>query len=184
MAANQTFSDLCATHSRALFQIAARMLRDRHTAEDVCQQAFLKAWQQLSDGEAPEHLKAWLTRVVINECLRLIRHRKVETRGQAVLALSRGEQVYSEPDGSLAGRPGLEAPARATLLAALNHLPDLTRAVLVLRLMHGLSGNEVKELLGCSAAEVSRRLYHGMEQLRRKLASDAAAPLEVSGYEP
>jgi DNA-directed RNA polymerase specialized sigma24 family protein len=54
--------------------------------------------------------------------------------------------------------------------AALRELPDLTRAVVVLRIMQGMSGNEVKGLLGCSAAEVSRRLYSGMEQLRTLLS--------------
>jgi RNA polymerase sigma-70 factor, ECF subfamily len=180
---DQALSDLCATHGRVLFRVAAGILRDRHAAEDVCQQAFLKAWQQLSGGAAPTHLKAWLTRVTVNESLRLCRHRKVELRSQANLALSRGEQTLSERNAVFRSPWLSDTPVREALLAALNHLPDLTRAVLVLRVMHGLSGNEVKELLGCSAAEVSRRLYHGMEQLRRRLSAGSATAVEVSGHE-
>jgi RNA polymerase sigma-70 factor (ECF subfamily) len=166
-----------------LFRVAAGILKDRHAAEDVCQQAFLKACQQVTGGSAPDHLKAWLTRVVVNESLCLLRRRKVQERTLAQTALSRGVQGPAAPGGTHRDPSPPDTTVHEALLAGLDTLPDATRAVLVLRVMHGLSGNEVKEMLGCSAAEVSRRLYHGMEQLRRQLTADAATTLEVGGHE-
>ena len=59
---------------------------------------------------------------------------------------------------------------REAVVQAMDRLPETARTVVALRLMQGMSGNEVKDLLGCSASEVSRQLHAGMEQLRGLLA--------------
>ena len=53
------------------------------------------------------------------------------------------------------------------LRTSIAELPEQTQLVIVLRLVEGMSGNEVKSLLGCSASEVSRRLHNGMDHLRQ-----------------
>ena len=59
---------------------------------------------------------------------------------------------------------------RDLVLSALAQLPEPIRGVVTLRMMQEMSGNEVSELLGCSALDVSRRLHEGLDQLRRFLA--------------
>jgi RNA polymerase sigma factor (sigma-70 family) len=68
------------------------------------------------------------------------------------------------------GKQEEELENREMVIGALEKLPDTTRMVVTLRIMQQFSGNEVKELLGCSASEVSRRLHEGMELLRNLLA--------------
>ena len=58
---------------------------------------------------------------------------------------------------------------RESVLAGLAQVDERVRTVVVMRMMEGLSGNEVAEILGCSAAEVSRRLHEGMDRLRELL---------------
>ena len=62
------------------------------------------------------------------------------------------------------------AELRGMLEDSLAELPEPTQVVVVLRLLEGMAGNEVKAVLGCSASEVSRRLHHGMEHLRQRLS--------------
>ena len=145
---------------RLLFRLAYGVLRNGPAAEDVCQQAFMKAWQQRGRIRDPAGLPAWLARVVINESLRLAERQKTERRAGL-------DRARSTPH---ADAPGNEPDLPNLIGQALSKLPEATRLVVVLRVMQGMSGNEVKTLLGCSASEVSRRLHVGMEQLRGLLA--------------
>lgn len=144
-------------HGRYFFRVAYGIVRDTAAAEDACQQALLKACQQEQAIRDADRLRPWLTRVVVNESLQQLRRRRrerqaYEQRGQ--------EQMHSIGPGD----EGLAV--RETVRLALEELPEPTRTIVVLRLMNGFTGNEVKTMLGCSASEVSRRLHAGMEELR------------------
>jgi len=148
------------TSGHLCFRVAFGILRDSVAAEDACQQAYLKAWEmrgQLRDGAA---LRAWLLRVVVNESLQTLRRSKTERRVME-------NQVETRADEPSAAR---KLALRESILLAMKELPEATQAVVVMRLMDGRSGNEVKELLDCSASEVSRRLHDGIEALRELLA--------------
>ncbi|MEX0654589.1 MAG: sigma-70 family RNA polymerase sigma factor [Phycisphaeraceae bacterium] len=143
-------------HGRFYFRVAQGILRDAAAAEDACQQALLRAWQQEEAIRDVDRIRAWLTRVVVNESLQVLRKRK---REREVLADQRVQDNHS-------GDPGAGLAVRETVRLALDELPEPTRTVVVLRLINGFTGNEVKAMLKCSASEVSRRLHAGMDQLR------------------
>ena len=145
---------------RLLFRLAYSLLRDAAAAEDACQQPFLKAWEERERIRSHRALRPWLVRTVTNASLQIVRRRRIEQR--AVRAEAQGRE-----DVMIA--PVHEGDIREALLDALAKLPELTRMVVVLRVMRGMSGNEAKDLIGCSAAEVSRHLHRGLEQLRRLL---------------
>lgn len=151
-----------AAHRRTLFRLAFGVLRDAEAAEDACQAAFLKAWQQRDGIRNPDRLGGWLARTVVNESFRVRRRRKTEQKAHNDQARWRRES----------DRPAERVANRELALAALEQLPRQTRTIVVMRLMHGASGNEVARQLGCSPAEVSRRLHNGMEQLRGFLRND------------
>lgn len=174
-AGDESWGALLAERARAdgrlYFRLAYGVLRDPHGAEEACQQAMLKAWDQ-RDRIEPAKLRAWLARVVVNESLYVARRRKVEQRSTAT-------QAYRDADP---GPAPLDALAtREAVMLAMDRLPETTRTVVALRVMHGLSGNEVKDLLGCSAGEVSRQLHGGMEQLRGLLAEFRVGPASRAG---
>ena len=152
----ELLTDAVREHGRLLFRLAYGILRQSAHAEEVCQQAFLNAWEQRQTLQGPGALRAWLTKIVVNESLQFARRCRLERQGL--------ESGLSLPD--LPEVMWREADARESVTAALGKLPELTRAVVALRLMEGMSGNQVKDMLGCSATEVSRQLYAGMEQLR------------------
>lgn len=143
-------------HSRLLFRLAWGVLRDSHAAEDVCQQALPKAWQERDHIRDTVSAKAWLARVVVNESLQLVRRRELERRVQA-----EGVQLAEYADGR-----GASPLLRTMLEEALLTLPEPVRLVVVLRTMDGLSGIEVSELLDCSPSDISRRFHDGLDRLR------------------
>ena len=145
---------------RLLFRVAYGLLRNAVAAEDVCQQAFLRAWEERSRIRAPDALGQWLVRTVTNLCLRIVRRRRIERRVLGRYAFDRQKGVR---------RHGYESEVREAVLSGLAKLPETTQVVVICRVMQGLSGDEVKDLIGCSASEVSRHLHRGLEQLRRLL---------------
>jgi RNA polymerase sigma-70 factor (ECF subfamily) len=144
-----------------LFKLAYKVLRRSDQAEDVCQQAVLKALQMQSDIRDPRALTAWLARVVVNESLTLRRRMQAERRSR----LAKADRL----DSAATGPRAEDGELREAVYAALADLPQPTQAIVVLRLMHGMSGNEVARLLGTHTSDVSRRLHAGLDQLRGSL---------------
>jgi RNA polymerase sigma-70 factor (ECF subfamily) len=146
-------------HARLWFRLAYDVLRDVHASEDVCQQAIVKVYENREQLREARQLRAWMARVVINESLLLLRKRQTERRALDHRAMT--QAMVQMPDDSLL--------IRDQVASALSTLSEPVRVVVVLRVMEGMSGNDVKELLGYSAVQVSRLLHEGLEQLRQVL---------------
>jgi RNA polymerase sigma-70 factor (ECF subfamily) len=147
-------------NGRLFFSLAHGLLRNSTAAEDVCQQALLKAWEHRDRLLDPDSLRAWICKVVVNESLRICRRTKLEDRIVAAGELPGREQP--EP-------PHQQIDLRDAVTAALEKLPDHLREVVVLRLMEGIKGQDVARLLGTNPVAVSRQLYQAMSQLRGHL---------------
>lgn len=144
------------SHKRLFYRIAFGIVHDHGHAEDLCQQAIVKACEfraQLQDGPA---LRAWLARTISNLSLAHRRRRSTEKR-----VLTNHVQDLTEMGDTVAGLARIEG-----VEGALKKLPEEVRTVVILRLMQGVSGNEAKEFLDTSAADVSRKLKLGMGLLR------------------
>ena len=152
--------------ARLLFELAYDILRNTAASEDVCQHAFMKAWQLRHEIRDPQALRGWLARVVVNESLRVLRRQKLERREMTYRTEQGRASASAEAAGGLPTDP---AQVRESVLLALEQLPERTRAIVVLRIMHGMAGTDVKDLVGCGAAEVSRQLHAGMSRLRELL---------------
>jgi len=141
-------------HER-LLRLAWKILRDVPAAEDVCQQAFLKLWTNPPVVE-PGKLEGWMIRVVANQAIDEHRRRERSTAFLASDASARGQ-----------------SPLTGLILAeGLARLDEVTRAVVLLRMAEGWSGNETAFRLGISVVDVSRRLHSGLEQMRTHMRAD------------
>ncbi len=148
-------------HGRFYHGLAYGVLQSTEAAADVCQQAFLRAWENRDRIRDPRAMKGWLARVVINESFCVLRRRRTEQR-----VLEDRAHWASDNHQGVAEM----AERRDLVLSALAQLPEPIREVVTLRTMQGMSGNEVSDLLGCSGSDVSRRLHEGLDRLRRFLA--------------
>lgn len=143
-------------HGRLYYRLAFNILRDAHSAEDICQSALLKAWQEKDNIKNHKALRGWLARVVVNESLNANRRKKPSNLDPHLMQAQ--SDFYDSHSYAF--------ELREVLVNALEKLPEKMRMVVVLRIMEGMPGREVSALLGISAGEVSRQLYQGLELLR------------------
>jgi len=141
---------------------AAFLLGAGEDADDVVQEAFVKAFRHLSRFRAAEPFGPWLLRIVANETKNLTRSR----RRRAALAL---RLCAAEPEGAEATSPVdevLAAERRARLVAAVNALPDRERQVLVCRYFLELSEAETAQVLAWPIGSVKSRTARALNRLR------------------
>jgi RNA polymerase sigma factor (sigma-70 family) len=146
-----------------VYRCCLHWLGDREDAQEVCQDAFIKAWHALPDYEHRGRLRAWVLRIALNLCRDRVRSRSAgQSRLTISLEISEIEAVCIglRPDDASVWRSDLEKLARG--LAA---LPEGLRLPLVLCGMEGLSQEECAEVVGLSVRAVEGRIHRARKQL-------------------
>lgn len=161
-------------HIGWMLAVANRILRDSHHAEDAVQNAFAKIFDKLSSFDGRAAVKTWMHRILVNECLMLMRKAgRMETVPiddllpvfDANGCRIEERWMTTETPESLA----LQADTKALVSAKIGQLPDSYRVVLVLRDIEEMSTGEVAESLGISEANVKVRLHRARAALKRLL---------------
>jgi RNA polymerase sigma-70 factor (TIGR02960 family) len=168
------FATLVERHRRELQVHCYRMLGSLDEAEDLTQEAFLRAWRFRSTYAGRASLRAWLYRIATNACLdALARRPRVPSETGEVAWLQPIpdellEQVASEDD-----EPDVEVVARETIelafMIAIQHLPPRPRAVLILRDVLGWRARETADLLETTVASVNSALQRARAGLKEHL---------------
>jgi RNA polymerase sigma-70 factor (ECF subfamily) len=158
--AEDDFSALVQTTSPRLYRLALRLTGSPSDAEDVLQEAYLRAYLALSEGrfEGRASLATWLYRSTVNAALDALRRRRRR------LALSNWYRPATSQPAEHTEARALLADA-AALLAA---LPPEQAGALVLTQVEGLTNAEAAELLGCTEGAVEQRLIRARATLRRR----------------
>ena len=147
---------------------AAFLLGAGQEADDVVQEAFVKAFRHLPRFRLGEPFGPWLLRIVANETRNLTRSR----RRRAALELRLGT---ADADGTATGAPidqVLAAERRAVLVAAVNALPGRQRQVLVCRYFLDLSEAETAQVLAWPLGSVKSRTWRALNRLRGLVAPE------------
>ncbi|MGD9509437.1 MAG: RNA polymerase sigma factor [Geminicoccaceae bacterium] len=171
-------------HNRRLFRLARSLVGRDHEAEDVLQEAYVRAYARLADLAEGAALGAWLARIVANEALGRLR---AATRVVSLDAFrSRAEpDGMEEPEHDQASdlpdpeRLAASGELRRLLEAAVDALPAEFRTVFVLREVEGLSTAETAACLGLRPETVKTRLHRARRQLQERLTGELLA---VSAY--
>lgn len=159
------FAALMRRHNQRLFRLARAVVRDDREAEDVVQEAYVRAFTHLDRFEGRARFATWLSRIALHEALARVR------RGRRFAALGEEETVSDLP-ASLKPGPEERAANRElaqALAAAVDALPESHRAVFVLREVEGLSTAETAEVLALSEPNVKVRLHRARAALRADL---------------
>jgi RNA polymerase sigma-70 factor (ECF subfamily) len=167
------YDELVRKYERQLFRIAQHITQNREDAEDVMQDAFLKAYEKLDQFQGNSKFYTWLVRIAVNESLMRLRKRR---SGRMV---SLDEDIETE-EGSVPRDladwdPDPEQNYSQTELAeilrkTIQGLPPGFRVVFTLRDVDGLSTEETAETLGLSVPAVKSRLLRARLQLRERLS--------------
>ncbi len=166
------FEALVKRYDRNVFRIAQHITQNREDAEDVVQDAFLKAYQNLGQFQGQSKFYTWLVRIAVNEALMRLRRRRPERM------VSLDEDVKTEEDSmpreiaDWSPNPEqqyTQGELKDILSRTIQGLPASFRTVFVLRDVEGLSTEETADALGLSIPAVKSRLLRARLQLRERL---------------
>ena len=172
--ARDLYGDIVRRHQRRALRIARRLLSDDAEADDVVQDAFVKAYAHLPTFRPTLAFQPWFTRILVNCCLDRLRARRRHNRWFAsVPEPSPGHRDFFDALPSSVASPEdqvLARERRATVVRALESLPARQRSVVVLSHYDGLTSSEVSALTGWNASTVRVHLFRGLRTLRAALA--------------
>ncbi len=175
----RSFEELLRAHRRELLVHCYRMLGSWTDAEDVFQEVSLRAWRGLDGFEARASVRAWLYKIATNACLTALRGRARRTLPEAsVRATAAGGPLAAPLEDArwiqpFPAGPDLEAMASSretvtlAFVLALQHLPPLQRAVLLLRDVVDYEAAEVAAMLKTSTAAVNSALVRARARIAR-----------------
>lgn len=156
------YAMLVRRYQKMIHAVTFRLTGSMSDSEDLAQEAFLRAFQQLDSFRAESKFSTWLCRIAVNACLNWrTRERKRET-----VHMKWAEDAFAEKPGAMeAGKDDLSLRVQT----ALNSLPAKQRAAIVLTVYQELNHAEAGRVLGCSEATVSWRVFAARRKLKRLL---------------
>ncbi|MBZ9808547.1 RNA polymerase sigma factor [Mesorhizobium sp. BR1-1-9] len=176
---SDAFRKIMKLNNQRLYRLARGMVRNDSEAEDIVQEAYVRAFTNLGTYRGDASLSTWLSRIVINEALGRLR------KGRRTVAMPENPEAQiirfplnpsDDPERTMAQRQILGLVERAT-----DSLPDAYRAVFLARVIEGLSIEETADVLGVRPETVKTRL-HRARALLRKALDDEIGPVLLDAF--
>jgi len=166
------FTALVSRYDRKIFRLAKNITQNDEDAEDVLQDAFLKAYTHLDRFNGDSKFYTWIVRIAVNEALMKLRKRRSDKMVSLDEEIDTGEEQVTREiavwDGDPEQKYG-QAELRQILDEAVQNLKPAFRSVFHLRDVEELSTEETAEVLGLSVPAVKSRLLRARLQLRERL---------------
>ena len=173
-----SFNELILRWERPIYALAYRTIGREEDARDVCQETFLRAYRALPGFRGQAKFSSWLYRIALNLCRDWVRR---ERRTPVVQPPEDGDLMEmaaaTEPSESIEDLVARKDLTRS-VERAMALLPEEQRTAIVLKEYHGLTFQEIADLVGCPLSTVKTRLYQGLTVLRRELARGAKVSMK------
>jgi RNA polymerase sigma-70 factor (ECF subfamily) len=170
------FETLVQEHASFVYNLALRTLNDAHEAEDVAQEAFVRAWQALPQFRATAQFRTWLYRIVTNLCYNRLPQLKRE-----LAALDPAEEVVLSDGRQAVERALLTAELRQQIFTAIDNLPQSYRLLVTLRHLQELSYQEIAEVTEMPLGTVKTGIFRARQMLQERLREWRVGPSERLG---
>lgn len=165
-----SFNQLVARWERPIYALAYRVLGREEDARDVCQEAFLRAFRALKGFKGEAKFSSWLYRITLNLCRDWMRR---ERRAPVVQGSDDGldplELAAQQADVQSVEEVAARRELARVVARAMAALPEEQRTAIILKEYHGLTFQEIADLLDCPLSTVKTRMYQGLTTLRRQL---------------
>jgi len=172
-----SFNELVLRWERPIYALAYRTIGREEDARDVCQETFLRAFRALPGFRGQAKFSSWLYRIALNLCRDWVRRERrapvVQPPEDVDLMELAAATEPSESIEDLVARKDLSRLVEQAMAL----LPEEQRTAIVLKEYHGLTFQEIAELVGCPLSTVKTRLYQGLIVLRRELSKNSRAIL-------
>jgi RNA polymerase sigma-70 factor (ECF subfamily) len=162
----ECYGQLVDRYSARIINLAFAMIGDRHDAEDVAQEAFVRAFRALPKFQRKAKFSSWLYQIALNLC-------KDYLKAKSRHARSADEEQMAQVDGDprdQAPRVVLKEELSEKMRESINKLPYFYREAFVLRHLQGLEYEDVAAITGVPADTVRVRAYRAREMLREHLS--------------
>jgi len=164
-------TELYERHSRLLFTLILRIVKDRGDAEDVLQEVFVRVWDRAEGYDASLGTPAaWLARISRNRAIDRLRARSV----RADVSVQNADSAVPPSDSTSSGDPeglAVTSEQRRAIQSALAALPDNQRALIESAFFEGYTQSELAEQFNLPLGTVKTRIRNGMQMLKRALAA-------------
>jgi RNA polymerase sigma-70 factor (ECF subfamily) len=164
-----SFNQLVLRWERPIYALAYRVIGREEDARDVAQETFLRAFRALAGFKGQAKFSSWLYRITLNLCRDWIRRERRAPVAQApegvdLIELASATEPAESVEDLISRRDLGRAVAKAMAM-----LPEEQRTAIVLKEYHGLTFQEIADLLDCPLSTVKTRLYQGLSVLRKQL---------------
>lgn len=165
------FAELVDLYKDKLFHLGYRMLSNRHEAEDVVQETFLRVHKNWSRYDDKQKFSTWIYRIATNLCIDRLRKRKPSYYLDAEMNDQEGMDGYTliPGDDKTPETEYLLSETQRTIHQAIAGLPAKYKSVIILRYLQEMSLQEISEVLDMPVTTVKTRVRRGREFLRKKL---------------
>ncbi|WP_053361359.1 RNA polymerase sigma factor SigW [Bacillus sp. FJAT-27251] len=165
------YGEIVELYKDKIFQLCYRMLGNRHEAEDIAQEAFIRAYINIHSFNQNKKFSSWIYRIATNLCIDRIRKKKPDYFLDAEVPGTDGLNMYSQiaSEASLPEDELESLELQETVQKEIAKLPEKYRTVIVLKYIEELSLNEISEILDLPLGTVKTRMHRGREALRQQL---------------
>jgi RNA polymerase sigma-70 factor, ECF subfamily len=169
------FEELVRQYDSAVLRLAYHLTRSEQDAQDIYQEAFLKAYRNINNFRFECSFYTWIYRIVTNLCLDLLRKRQVRKEDSAVMSDSEGgtydllDQVADQRSGASPEKDLMRRELGARIAKALNKLTPRERMVFEMKHYQGLKLRTIGEILSTTEETAKNTLFRGTQKLRAAL---------------
>lgn len=173
----ELFEILMRRYNQRLYRVARSILSDDGEAEDVMQDAYVRAYSHLGQFAGRSSFATWLTRIAVYEALARARRGRRLVQIEDLTSRAEGAMKFSSPAEAGPEQRVIQRDLQNVLEVAMEALPESFRSVLMLREVEGLSTAETAECLGIGESLVKTRLHRARAALRHELENRSRAAL-------
>ena len=168
---SKSYDKLLKKYKNSVYSLVLRMVRNSQEAEDLTQEAFIKAFNSLDSFNEEYAFSTWLYKIATNNCIDFFRKRKLQTYSLDKPIQYKDSEIQHEiPDPDLNPEKSIMATERNKLIKeAINKLPEKYYRAIVLRHSEEKSYEEISEILGLPLGTVKARIFRAREMLNKAL---------------
>ena len=157
----EAFDQLVVLYQRDVYRLCYRYVNNHEDANDLTQEAFLRAWRGIGRFRGHSAFSTWLYRVAVNACLNFRASKKPPAQELP--------ETLADPGMGAAQRVEKTDQARR-VRQAVSRLPEKQRATLILKIYHELTHQEVARVMGSTVGTVKANLFHALGNLKKLVA--------------
>lgn len=167
------FEEIVTLFQHRLYHVCFRMLSNRQEAEDIAQEAFVRAYMNIHTFDQKRKFSTWLFRIATNLCIDRIRKKRPDYYLDANVPGTEGLTMYSQiaADGELPEDVVERMETQERVQYEIGRLPDKYRSVIILRYLEELPLKEISDILELPLGTVKTRIHRGRGALRKQMGN-------------